>query len=114
MNSLSTRLEALVDDPRVRIAGPALAILVTIGLLIFGNSISDAASYSRKTVSVLPDQPLNLGNAVRAEVQDGAAAILAWQNLPSAKTTASKPAAPGAKDGKDAKAKGKKATLARR
>lgn len=109
MNSLSNRLEALVDDPRVRIAGPALAILVTIGLLIFGNSISDASSYSRKTVSVLPEQPLNLGNAVRAEVQDGAAAILTWQNLPSAKTAPSKPEAAPA-----GKAKGKKATLARR
>ncbi|MBL8912682.1 MAG: hypothetical protein JNM17_18455 [Archangium sp.] len=111
MNSLSTRLEAFIDDPRVRIAGPVLAIVVTVALMIFGNvATAPSAASKMKAVSVLPDQPLNLGTSTRAsEAVDGAAAILAWQNLPAAKTAPSKPAA------KDAKpAKGKKATLARR
>lgn len=110
MNSLSTRLEAFIDDPRVRIAGPVFAIIVTVVLMIFGNvATAPSAASKMKAVSVLPDQPLNLGTSTRAaEEVDGAAAILAWQNVPSAKTTASKPGAPVAKP------KGKKATLARR
>ncbi|MFT3706076.1 MAG: hypothetical protein QM817_00280 [Archangium sp.] len=111
MNSLSNRIEALIDDPRVRIAGPVVALAVTVGFLIFGNVVQSSSSYAGKVVSVLPDQPLNLGASVaRSEVMDGAASILAWQQ-PAAKPAAAKPAAANAKD---SKAKGKKGTLTAR
>lgn len=110
MNSLSNRLESLIDDPRVRIAGPVVALAVTVGFLIFGNVAQNSSSYAGKMISVLPDQPLNLGGAVsRSELSDGAASILAWQQ-PAAKPAAAKPAA----NAKDSKAKGKKGTLTAR
>jgi hypothetical protein len=110
MNSLSNRIESLIDDPRVRIAGPVVALAVTVGFLIFGNTMQNAEYAGTRMVSVLPDRPLNLGpNLNRPEVVDGAAAILAWQQPSAAKPAAAKPAAPAS-----AKAKGKKGTLTAR
>ncbi|MFO0594666.1 MAG: hypothetical protein U0228_05165 [Myxococcaceae bacterium] len=100
MNSLSN----LIDDPRVRIAGPLFAAVLCIGFLVMGSVAQDSTRHT-KTVSVLPDQPLNIPMLGRTETMSGADAILAW------KQPAPKPGQPqtvnGAASQVDPKGKGK-------
>ena len=104
MNSLSNALEDLVNDARVRIAAPILAVVLCGGFLILGNVTPKKPKYgaSSKTVSVLPEQPLDIPMLGRSETMSGADAILAW-----------KQPAPKPQTGKQvvaAQAAGKKAT----
>ncbi len=93
MNSLSIALEKLISDPRVRIAGPGLAALMVIGFLVMG-TVAQQPMHSTKTVSVLPEQPLDIPMLGRGQATSGVDAILAWQQ-PAAKPAPVKAQAAG-------------------
>jgi hypothetical protein len=93
MNSLSIALEKLVADPRVRIAGPGLAAVMVIGFLVMG-TVAQTPVRATKTVSVLPDQPLDIPMLGRSQAVSGVDAILAWKQ-PAAKPAPVKAQAAG-------------------
>lgn len=101
MNALAIALEKFVADPRVRIAGPALAALLVVGFLVMGTMAREPVRTSSTPVSVLPERPLDIPMmGGRSQTVSGIDAILAWQQ-PTPKPTATK--------GKPASAKSKPA-----
>lgn len=99
MNALANALEKLVADPRVRIAGPALAAVLVVGFLVMGTMAREPVRKRSTPVSVLPDRPLDIplmGN--RPQTVSGADAILAWQQpTPKPAAAKAKPASAKAK-----------------
>jgi hypothetical protein len=96
MNALATAIEKFVADPRVRIAGPALAALLVVGFLVMGTMAREPVRSSSKPVSVLPERPLDIPLMGRSQTVSGVDAILAWQQ-PTPKPAATKAKPAGAK-----------------
>jgi hypothetical protein len=114
MDSSSSRLERFIDDPRVRIAGPVVALMLTAIFLIVGNVAGSSSGYSSKTVSVLPDQPLNIPVMYKSQTVSGADAILAWKQPDSKRVAANAAGSEAAPAGKAKPGKKAKGTLTAR
>lgn len=98
MNALANAIEKLVADPRVRIAGPALAAVLVVGFLVMGTMAREPVRKRSTPVSVLPERPLDIPMmGHRTQTVSGIDAILAWQQPAPKPAAKAKPASAKAK-----------------